>query len=227
MSDWLASLLAALIGAGIGSIGAVLITEWRKEKAEARQRRELLVQRYLFQLQDALETLWFRVRNLAHQQGRSVMDEQYFETTTLYALGRALALERLLALDGIYPELDRLYPGLGTFLLKHRVDTALADGAFYQYDRLALAEAVMEREGERFRASTYLEFRRRYEGNQSGDRELLAPAREAVESLERVEAERLLALLRQVATEIAEVADIPSGLPDAEAKSLPAGATFR
>ena len=110
------------------------------------------------------------------------MPNQYFETTTLYALGRVLAIERLLALEGVYPQLETLYPGLGIFLMENRVDYALGAG-FYQYDRLALAEAVMEREGDRFRASTYLEFRRRYESKESGEGEWLAPAREAIQSL--------------------------------------------
>jgi hypothetical protein len=153
MPQWLTSLLAALIGAGVGSVGAVLVADWRKQQAESTERREALVQRYLFQLQDSIESLWYRLENLARRSGRLVMQDQYFETTTLYALGRVLAIERLLALEGVYPQLDRLYPGLGEYLMGQRVDLALP-GSFYQYDRLALAEAVMEREGEHFRAST-------------------------------------------------------------------------
>jgi hypothetical protein len=125
MPAWLASLLAALIGAAAGSIGAVITSDWRKRKAETSERREAFVQRYLFQLQDAAETLWYRLDNVSRRGGRLVMDDAYFETTTLYALGRVLAIERLLALEGAYPQLERLYPGLGEFLMQHRIDYEL------------------------------------------------------------------------------------------------------
>ena len=61
MSQPLATLVAALIGASVGSIGAVLVADWRKGKAEASERREALTQRYLFQFQ-TVESLWFRLR---------------------------------------------------------------------------------------------------------------------------------------------------------------------
>jgi hypothetical protein len=215
MSQPLATLVAALIGASIGSIGAVLVADWRKARTEAAERREALTQRYLFQLQDAVESLWFRLKNLTAEGGRLVMEDEYFETTTLYALGRVLAVERLIALDGVYPQLERLYPNLGAFLMKHRVDYALG-GSFYQYDRLTLAEAVLEREGDRFRVSTYLEFRKRYESETGGERKWLAPAREAIEALPDDRAEKLLDQLKNIATRIATETGIASSLTDAE-----------
>jgi hypothetical protein len=220
MPQWLASLLAALIGASIGSIGAVIAADWRKRKAETSQRREELVQRYLFQLQDSVESLWYRLDNLARRGGRFVMPDQYFETTTLYALGRVLAVERLLALEGVYPQLERLYPGLGRFLMEHRVDYALG-GAFYQYDRLALAEAVMEHGGDRFRASTYLEFRRRYESKDSGEGTWLAPARDAIQSMTEARTHALLGHLTTIALRISTEANIPSGLAKKQGTANP------
>src|SRR5437870_10810424 len=76
------------------------------EESEKAKRRSALVSRYLFQLQDAVEALWFRLNNLSAQGGRAVMDKTYFEMTTLYALGRVLASERILALEGVYPQLN-------------------------------------------------------------------------------------------------------------------------
>lgn len=213
MPQWLASLIAALIGASVGSIGAVIASDWRKRKAEIRERREALVQRYLYQLQDSAVSLWYRLDNLERRSGRLVMPGPYFETTTLYALGRVLAIERLLALEGVYPQLATLYPELGSFLRKHRLDDALPRG-FYQYDRLALAEAVMEREGDHYRASTYLEFRRRYESKDSGEGEWLAPARKAIQALGEKAKGELLAKLGKVARRLSRETGIPSGLPD-------------
>lgn len=131
------------------------------------------------------------------------MGGQYFETTTLYALGQVLAIERLFALEGVYPQLATHYPELGEFLRKHRVEYALGND-FYQYDRLALAEAVMELGGDHFRASTYLEFRRRYESKDSGEGEWLAPARKAIESISAKRQEVLLNHLQKVAMRIAK-----------------------
>jgi hypothetical protein len=185
MPTWLASLLAALIGAGAGSIGAVLTSDWRKRKAETSERREAFVQRYLFQLQDACETLWYRLDNVSRKGGRLVMDDAYFETTSLYALGRLLAME-------------------------HRIDYELG-GGFYQYDRIAPAEAVVERETDRFRASTYLELRRRYEDSLLREKEWLKPARDAVQLLTDERIEKLKKRLHAVALRISQETGTPSG----------------
>jgi hypothetical protein len=48
MPQWLASLIAALIGASVGSIGAVLASGALKPRAELSERREALVQRVGF-----------------------------------------------------------------------------------------------------------------------------------------------------------------------------------
>jgi hypothetical protein len=216
MPQWLVSLLAALIGAGVGSIGAVIAADWRKRQAELSERREALVQRYLFQLQESIESLWYRLENLARRSGRSVMTDEYFEVTTLYALGSVLALERLLSLEGVYPQLERLYPGLGKFLRDHRVEQALR-GTFDHYDRLTLAESAMEpNDRDHYRVSTYLEFRRRYERHDSAERKWLAPAREAIDTLDDATAERLLERLKAIAVRVAQETHIRSSLVAAE-----------
>jgi hypothetical protein len=213
MPQWLASLIAALIGASVGSIGAVLASGVLKRRAEFSERREALVQRYLYQLQDSAESLWYRLHNLLEEDGRTLMEDEYFETTTLYALGRVLAIERSLALEGVYPQLERLYPALGSFLREHRVDHALPE-SFFQYDRLALAEAIMERDGDRYRPSTYLEFRRRYERDDPGERKWLAPAREAIEFLDKTTTGELLDELSGIARAISQKTRIGSTVPE-------------
>jgi hypothetical protein len=217
MPQWTASLIAALIGAGVGSIGAVLVGDARKQRAERAERRELLVQRYLFQLQDSAESLWYRLKNLTYEEGRLVMEDQYFETTTLYALGRALAAERLLALDGVYPQLETLYPGLGSFLIKNQIDLALGEG-FYKYDRLVLAEAVMQRDGDRLRVSTYIEFRGRYEGQRESETEWLAPARGAIESITPESTKLLRKRLENIALRLSNETGIPTALQNGSSK---------
>jgi hypothetical protein len=223
MPTWLASLLAALIGAGAGSIGAVLTSDWRKQKAERSERRAAFVQRYLFQLQDACETLWYRLDNVSRRGGRLVMDDEYFETTTLYALGRVLAIERFMALEGAYPQLEPLYPGLGDFLMRHRIDYGLSGTGFNQYDRITLGEAVAEREGDRFRTSTYLEFRRRYESQESREKEWLAPARNAVQSLPEWKTDGLKEELQTIALRISHDTGTLSGFESGPEDASPSG----
>ena len=55
MFDFASTIVAALIGSIIGSVGAVLADHWMTGRNEKFHKREMLVQRYLFQLQDALE----------------------------------------------------------------------------------------------------------------------------------------------------------------------------
>jgi hypothetical protein len=100
--------IAAIIGAVIGTIataGGVIVQAVLKNRADAQQRREAregeherqrreLVQRYLFQLQDAVVSLRLRLVNWAHRGGQAwseSIDPGYWDVTTLYALGRALS----------------------------------------------------------------------------------------------------------------------------------------
>lgn len=183
MSDTAATLLAALMGSVVGSIGGVVVQSWLSARSERSRQREDLVQRYLYQLQESVESLWYRLKNLRDYSGRAVMEDQYFATSSLYSLGRVLALERILLLEGVYPQLQKVNPGMGEFLKTHRLDNHLGS-VMYQYDRLVLAEAVMEREGSHFRTSTYLEFSSRYETRPHQERDPLSLALAALERLQ-------------------------------------------
>jgi hypothetical protein len=210
--DFVATIVAALIGSVIGSVGAVLTDHWLTGKNERSHRREILVQRYLFQLQDALEPLHNRLHNLAFRGGRYVMSDDYFEQSTLYAVGRVLALERIFVLEAVYPQLDNIYPGLGKFLKEHRFDLQLQHSQFYRYDRISLAEAIIVHEGDSFRASTFLEFRRQYETENSLEKQWLNPASQAIQSLHRDQMKELLSAIEEEAIGIAEKTRIDSSL---------------
>ena len=175
MPEYLATLIAALIGAIIGSVVPGILAHFLTIRREESLKRELLVQRYLYQLQDAAESLRYRITNLedrkllyAQQIGLGNYYRDYLETTILYALGRVLAVEHIFALEAVYPQLDNAYPKLGEQLRGLRLDNigVWENLGFYKYDRVSLAEAVIEREGDRFRPSTYLEFRRKIEAEQ-------------------------------------------------------------
>jgi hypothetical protein len=212
MFDFVSTIAAALIGSIIGSVGAVLTDHWLTGRSEKFHRREILIQRYLFQFQDAMEMMYFRLDNLAHQGGQHVMSEIYFKETTLYALGRVLAIERIFALEAVYPQLDSIYPGLGKLLKEHRIDYQLPGFNFYQFDRLSLAETVIVHEGDLFRASTFLEFRKRYEAEDSSEKKWLEPASEAIQSLSLERMEKILDILKMKAKVIADKAGIDSSI---------------
>jgi hypothetical protein len=122
-------------------------------------------------------------------------DPEYFKITAMYSLAKLLAVERIFTLEGIYPQLDAAYeeahtlrrliqysrksrnekrPKLGKFLREHRTDLKLRHiHTFQQYDRIFLAEAAIEGAAERFRASTFVEFVKRYEATGSPEKERL------------------------------------------------------
>ncbi len=222
MPESVTTIIAALIGAIVGSGGAVLLAYFLTQRGEKYLKRDILVQRYLLQLQDALEALWYRLNNLAFEGGGGVMSPEYREITTLYALGKVLAFERIFTLEGVYPQFDAVYPGFGTWLKQNSFDLKLQAylksrvPGFYQYDRFLLAEAAIVPEGNLFRASMYFEFRRRYEFL---ERDWLKRATQVIQSFtgmqnieQKEQMEVLLGALIANAKYIAKRTDIGSSL---------------
>jgi len=154
----------------VGAAATFAFAQWRAE----RERRDVLLRRYLAQLQDSCESLWFRLKNIAYERADIATDEEYLVTTTMYTLGRALGIERMLAIEGLYPEIWRRFPKLRSALVPRVVDSAVAATTrkartaggreLQQYDRITLGEATVVRDGDGFRQSTFLEFRLRVEG---------------------------------------------------------------
>jgi hypothetical protein len=182
VSDTIAALAGAVIG-GVAAVSGSWLQARAASRADARrykneeerhrqeiaeesdQQRRALTRRYPFQLQDSVESLRRRIENWVSRggQGATRSDPGYWDVTTLYALGRALAAERILALEGAYADLSR---DLTTFLTQHTVDGIIAEvlsQQFFFYNRLALAEATLEREPDGYRLLIFSEFRRRYE----------------------------------------------------------------
>jgi hypothetical protein len=195
------TLVAAFIGALVGSIGSILVEELLRRRRERREQREALVRRFVFPLQDAVEALWHRLYNIGYEGGRGAMTTSYLQTTTVYALGRVLAAERMLSEEGIYPILQRpeLYPELAKTLTERRLSVELDIPGLQQYDRIALAESVLERDEHGTRPSTYLAFRSRYGEGGAGSTEWLTSAAEAVGNLRAPKIDKLLDLLGLIA----------------------------
>jgi hypothetical protein len=186
MLEPVTTIVAALIGAIIGSVGAVLLAQYFNAKSEKRQKQEILTERYLFQLQDALAMLWYRLKNVAFQEGRNYMlqvygSDDYYLSTTLYAIGKVLAIERIFVLEAVYPQLDAAYSQLGKYFKEFQRHHKMLDFHIFQWERYLLAEALIVHEGDLFRTITYLEFRHRYEAGEY--KEWLKPAEDRIDSL--------------------------------------------
>jgi hypothetical protein len=124
-----------------------------------------------------------------------------------------LAVERVFALEGVYPELADLDAELGAFVKEHRVDPVLAGTNFYQYHRLTLAETLLERQDDRYQVSTYAEFRRRYADKASGVHAMLAAPREGLQALEGQAGEDLMNVLADLARGLSRETRLASTIP--------------
>jgi hypothetical protein len=206
MSDAIIGLLGAMVGGAAALAGAVMQAraaeraEIRRGENAAREAREdaerrasdlfhALAQSYLFQLQEAVESLRHRIHNWADRGGprwAESKDPGYWEITTLYALGRALGAERVLALEGVYLALERVGRVLAPRQVEDAVQQAMRPNVFF-YHRLTLAESVLDRGPDGFRLLTYTEFRHRYEDARWGLQPGLKPITDALARLRREE----------------------------------------
>jgi hypothetical protein len=194
-------------------VGAAATYSFQRWSAE-RERRDVLLRRYLAQLQDACESLAYRLKNLAFDHADMASDADYLVTTTMYTLGRALGIERMLALEGLYSEIWNRFPTLRPVLARRVLDDAVSAATkrateLQHYDRVALAEAVVERDGESLRQSTFLEFRRRVEA-EGPERKWWEPARRSVAALQNDEdaVAPLMTALRKLADALSPVTEM-------------------
>jgi len=207
MSSAISGLLGAIVG-GLAAIGGAWLQarnaarmqqeeaarqEERRHKesiALLQERRQHLARRYLYQLGDAVNSFLYRIDNWAHRGGPKYSEglhPGYWEITSLYVIGRALAAERILALEGIYIELQALSLNEDANLPQRAVEEAVRKAfrhVFY-YHRLALAEAVLDRSSGEFRLLTYSEFLRRYEDPEWNLKLLLEPVRQAFDTIDK------------------------------------------
>jgi hypothetical protein len=172
--------VTAIIGAAIGAIAtvvAVAVQARISSQADARRRQEErdsdrerrrmeLAQRYLFQFRDAVVSLQKRLENWAHHGGQpwaESVDPGYWDITTLYALGRALAAERIMALEGVHVAVAEQFPPLAEAMQKSSIEQVLQGSLrrLFYYHRLALAESLLDRGQQGYRLLMYTEWRRR------------------------------------------------------------------
>jgi hypothetical protein len=191
-----ATLFAALIGAVVGSVGAVVVEHQLSARTRERERRRMLIRQDLFQLQDSMESVRRRLLNLLEHSGASVMTERYRQVTTLYAFAVVLAIERKFAREAVYFELNDYWTGLGDLLRGKRFDAALRGLGIHHYRRIALADVASERDGDRYRVRSLLEFITAYEQLKPDDRdEFVTPF---LAQIERGDRSQLRSLIRSL-----------------------------
>jgi hypothetical protein len=160
-------------------------------------------------------SLRLRLENWARSGGQAwseSIDPGYWDVTTLYALGRALAAERILSLDGVYATIDHQFPELAESLRQSSVDKVVQAGLrrLFHYHRLALAESLLERQSEGYRLMMYTEWRRRYEDPSSGLDRLLEPTTASLQlSTPRQDLERLIVSLADISSLLGKMTGMP------------------
>lgn len=193
-----ATIIAALIGALLGSLGTVLLQGFLEIREREFATRELLVQRHIYQLQEGAESLYWRVRNANKLGGAAYMPEVYYTTSTIYALGRVLAAQYLLAADGAYPTLQQHCAPLGSLLDERELGILLADRKLPRYVRLALAESVLETKDSPPRMMRFLSFRSTFDEKTWDADPFLAPITLFVREMGNVNNEKLLETLAEL-----------------------------
>jgi hypothetical protein len=214
MTDGLAAIIGAAIGA-IATAAGVIVQAVLRNRADAERRRETrerdlesqrreLARRYLFQVQDAVVSLRMRLDNWAWRGGQrwsESVDPGYWDITTLFAIGRALAAERILSLEGVYALIDQ-QSDLADPLRRASVDKAVRVSLrrLFYYHRLALAESMLERSPDGYRLLMYTKWRRRYEDPSSGLDCLLEPTMSSLQDLRpQTDLERLINSIDDIA----------------------------
>lgn len=138
-------LIGVILGCSGALIGAAIQYRFQCLSAERGERREIIETHFL-QLQDSVESLYYRIVNVRKRCGKQLMPEEYFRDTSAYAIGRVLADETLLVSNGIYAKLH--YDAALKRDLKaglHRINLAMDHEQFHHYHPPATRRGPAER----------------------------------------------------------------------------------
>jgi len=181
--------ISALIGAGVGSLGAQILSHKLTAKKEKQEEIDILNSKYFVQFQYAAELLYGRLENLTLDT-RERSDVTYLQQSTLYAICCVLAYKRLFYLEGIHFQMQQLKLPIRKELLKVILEfdksfdalrmtfktdqnfnqppplptdpLVAADPPMYHYDKELLGEAVLDISETGSRIITYFEFTKRF-----------------------------------------------------------------
>jgi hypothetical protein len=137
----------ALIFGGLGTLIGALIQFFIQRASLASQERREIVESYLLQLQNSLESLYYRLNNIRVRGGEAVMGGEYYRDTNLYVFGRILAHEHLFVTKRIFAKLNydnRMKREIKLGL--HTINWAMNAQSFHHYYRVQLAEMLIDGE---------------------------------------------------------------------------------
>jgi hypothetical protein len=160
-----ATISAALIGAVIGTLGSVLLTDWLAAERQSEAEKMELIQNHLTQLQESSEQLWYRIAHANLKQAKE-RGPDYHVASVLYALGRYVATDRRVAREGLLPEI-RSTAGcseLAEILNQKEYGDLLVKIGVPYYDRLALVGFITRNANLQDPILDFYEFRLKLDG---------------------------------------------------------------
>ena len=197
------SLAAGAIGAVIGTLFQYAFGRYK----ETQQIRREIVETRLLQLQNAVESLYYRSNNLLDWGGRGTMSDDYYVQTSAYAFASVLAHEALLVSTGTYAKIRSDVELKSTIKgTLHRLNSAMDPGGLHHYYRVQLGE--MATEGERILSFT--EFLERW-----NDVRYVTPVialRVALDAFSTDQLARMRDLAGELVTVLARKTGVPSAL---------------
>lgn len=199
--------LRTLVFAGLGTFIGALIQYYFQRRSVAQQERREIIEVHLLQLQNAAESLYYRLNNRLDWDGQSVMDDDYFRATSVYILARVLAQESLLISQGIYAKLsydERFKRQLKSNL--HTINRCMDDQSFLYYHRVQLAEMLVDET----QLITYTDFLSRWENNRQ--HQALAKAEAFVLSASKPQLERLRNQAKVLVSLLESKTKVPSAI---------------
>lgn len=221
-------IVSVVIAAFGGTIVGAFLNYLFTTRLQIRQTRNEIVHSYIVQLQDAVESLLYRLNNISNLSGRQVMDKEYFLVSTLYALGPLLAVKQSYTMNGIHSKAETISTKLGNSIKEKLevIDDKLNDlnyeisplHSFFRYDRQLLGESILSGQGERLELKSFLDFRNEYENPASTLKEFLSPGIELISSLKKGDWNPVLDELQAISNELALVTGINSGIQNVETK---------
>lgn len=144
-------------------------------------------------------------------------NDEYYTVSTLYALRAILAYHRILLLEGIYVQIEYIYPKFGSLLIKKfdefgsglnkmkiKNRQSLRSVKLFRYDRMALGDAITEKDNNMPRLCSYLKFKNMY-GNDNDIKSALEPASQFVQNLpfsSPIDLEKLMNGLKYIQEEL-------------------------
>ena len=160
-----------LTGAVFGGVLATFFSHFLDARNQATVQQSAITQKYLMPAQDAAEAMWFRLNNIKNQGGLEQMSPEYFQVSTLYAIGRLSAFARVIQAEGMFVPLEDRKGGLGKNLrsafqeFDNNLDIVNCEeskkACFHRYVRLSLAESLLlpvQSDSSRLFLSTYIQF---------------------------------------------------------------------